>query len=197
MASSSPSANDGSDPHRPKMSPDDLPFNDTRHGWGWSDHCRNEVRAGKYGWAMAACQRGLDLPGLDPKAKASLLYNEGLAFEGGGDKDAAKGLYERSLAMRAPTDPGRFEVSAALSRVGDIAPAPPDSTSYACGATRCRAGQTCCSEVACVEGTLPQAVNCPLAEQRACDPKTNEPCGSQHCRATRWSATGTVWTCEP
>jgi DNA-binding protein Fis len=72
---------------------------------------------------MAACQRGLDLPDLDAKAKPALLYNQGLALEGVGDKAGAKVFYERSLALRGATDPGRAEVAAALTRVGGAPPA--------------------------------------------------------------------------
>jgi hypothetical protein len=142
-------SNDGSDPHRPVLSPDDSTFTDTRHGGGWSDRCWNEEHAGKFGWAMAACQRGLDLPDLDAKVKPSLLYNQGLALEGGADKTSAKGYYERSLALRSPSDPGRAEVTAALVRVGGTAPpalagGPPAAGT--CGSTgvRCGAGQKCC-----------------------------------------------------
>jgi hypothetical protein len=59
---SAPASNDGKDPHRPILSADDATFADTRRGWGWSDRCWNEEHAGMNGWAMAACQKGLDLP---------------------------------------------------------------------------------------------------------------------------------------
>jgi len=125
-ATAAPAAtNDGADPHRPVLSPDDGTFTDTRHGGGWSDRCWNEEHAGKFGWAMAACQKGLDLPDLDGKVKPSLLYNQGLAFEGGVDKTSAQGYYVRSLALRSPSDPGRAEVTAALVRVGGTAPPAP------------------------------------------------------------------------
>jgi hypothetical protein len=127
QAQAAPAAtpNEGNDPHAPVLSPDDRAFTDTRHGWGWSDHCYKEDGAGKYGWAMAACQKGLDLPDLDAKVKPLLLYNEGLALERGGDNAAARALYERSLALRAPNDSGRTEVTAALVRVGGAAPPTP------------------------------------------------------------------------
>lgn len=163
-ATAAPAANAGTDPHTPVLSPDDAAFTDTRHGWGWSDKCWAEEHAGKYGWAMAACQRGLDLPGLDAKAKPSLLYNQGLALEGAGDQAGARGFYERSLGLRGANDPGRAEVAAALTRVGGTPPAQAVPTGQApglpghtpfggapagCGLNNliCRTGQKCCKDV--------------------------------------------------
>ena len=41
---------------------------------------------------MTACQKGLDLLDLDARVKPSLLYNQGLALEGGGDKKTREGF---------------------------------------------------------------------------------------------------------
>jgi hypothetical protein len=125
-------ASDGTDPKNPVLAPDDAAFADTRHGWGWSDRSWKELHDRKFGWALAACEKGLDLPDLDPKAKAALVYNQGLAHEGGGDRATAKSLFEQSLALRPPNDPGRAEVAAALARVGG-APAPVAPTGQAPG----------------------------------------------------------------
>ena len=100
VASVAPAAHDGTDPKRPILSPQDASFTDGRHGWGWSDRCLNEAHAAKYGWAMAACQKGLDLPDLDGTAKPALIYNQGVIAEGAGDKAGARAFYGRSLALR-------------------------------------------------------------------------------------------------
>jgi len=154
-------ANDGNDPHQPVLSPDDAAFADPRRGWEWSNRCYNEDKARKYGWAMAACQKGLDLPDLDAKVKPLLLYNQGLALEGGGDNAGAKALYERSLALRSPNDSGRTEVAAALARVGGNAPAaaapgaaptcPGNEALYTDGQCHifCRTGMPCPANMEC------------------------------------------------
>jgi hypothetical protein len=139
--------NDGTDPRHPVLAPDDANFTDTRRGWGWSDRAWQEVHAGKYGWAVAACQKALALPDLDQKAKGALLYNDGLAYEGGHDKLDAKGLFQESLAARPANDPGRAEVQAALARVGGpLAPSRPAVQHDECSrpARGCPAGKQCC-----------------------------------------------------
>jgi hypothetical protein len=60
---------------------------------------------------------------VDPKARAALLYNEGLIAKGSGDATAARAYLSRSLALRGPTDPGRKEVELAFSSVGGQIPA--------------------------------------------------------------------------
>lgn len=57
--------NDGTDPNAPDLSPDDVNFVDNRKGFGWSDRCFTEIKAAKWGWARAACDRGLALPDVD------------------------------------------------------------------------------------------------------------------------------------
>jgi len=179
-ASVATATNDGTDPRSPVLAPADASFTDARHGWGWSDRCWNELHAKKFGWAMAACEKGLGLPDLDSKAKGALLYNEGLAYEGAHDVTDAKALFERSLAARAANDPGRAEVQQALARVGGP-PAPAAAKTFACGDHRCAKGQSCCPDGSCVE-PFQQLENCNLPDQRSCDPATNEPCDpGEHC----------------
>jgi hypothetical protein len=111
-------ASDGTDPKSPSLAPDDAAFTDARKGWGWGDRCVAELRAGKFGWARAACDRGLALPDLDPKARPPLLYNEGLIAKATGDLAAARTDFAQSLALRAPNDPGLAEVTKELKSVG-------------------------------------------------------------------------------
>jgi hypothetical protein len=155
------------------------PITDPRHGWGWSDRCWKELHDRKFGWALAACDRGLDLPDLDPKAKSALVYNKGLAFEGAGDRFTARSLFEQSLALRPPSDPGRAEVTAALVRVGGT-PSPGTTTTrtFQCGRVRCSAGQECCASTQRCLGASEVAPDGCLtpSDRRSCDPKTNEPC---------------------
>jgi hypothetical protein len=82
----------------------------------------NELRAGKFGWARAACDRGLALPDLDPKARPPLLYNEGLIAKATGDLSTARTDFAQSLALRAPNDPGLAEVIKELKSVGGSVP---------------------------------------------------------------------------
>ena len=51
--------------HLGDLSPDDVNFVDNRKGFGWSDRCFTEIKAAKWGWARAACDRGLALPDVD------------------------------------------------------------------------------------------------------------------------------------
>ncbi len=93
-------------------------YNDPRKGWGWGDRCVKELRAGKLGWARAACDRALALPDVDAKARPALLYNEGLIAKQGGDAAGARAYFGQSLALREVTDPGRTEVEKELRSVG-------------------------------------------------------------------------------
>jgi hypothetical protein len=154
--------NDGTDPRRPILSPEDASFTDRRHGWGWSDRCLNESHAGKYGWAMAACQKGLDLPDLDGQAKPALIYNEGVVAEAVGDKAGARVFYGRALALRPPDDPYHETVMQAVSRVGGN-PCNPDEeasvcfgmTSLLCCYKKCKKDSECptgfvCGDTMCI-----------------------------------------------
>ncbi len=111
-------ASDGTDPRSPSLAPDDATFIDARKGRGWGDRCVTELRAGRFGWARAACDRGLALPDLDPKVRPQLLYNEGLIAKATGDLAAARTDFAQSLALRAPNDPGLAEVTKELKSVG-------------------------------------------------------------------------------
>ena len=117
-------ANDGTDPKSPVLAPDDATFDDKQKGAGWSNRCFAEIKEGKWGWAHAACDRGLALPQVDTKAKATLLYNEGLIAKHASDLPGARRYFTESLALRPADDPGRAEVLKELASVGG-GPTPP------------------------------------------------------------------------
>ena len=170
-------ANDGTDPHVPVLSPDDVTLVDARHGRDWDERCWNEERQGKYGWAMACCRKALDVPELDESVKASLLYTEGMAMEGAGDMSSARDLYERSLAFGSPPDPGERGVQAAIARVSRPLTDRSRPVSFPCGRFRCATGQLCCGGVKCVASVFERDSDCfgyPMMP--ACDPTTHEPC---------------------
>jgi hypothetical protein len=174
--------NDGTDPKAPALSPDDVGFQDGRRGAGWGDRCFEEIKAGKWGWAQAACDRGLALSDVDPKVQPLLLYNEGLIAKHAGAEASARDYFVKSLALRAPDDPGRATVEKALESVGGKPVAAPKGT-YKCEDTRCRAEQICCPG-----GNEPHSAYCtdydPNSPKfcrltfRMCDPGTNQPCVS-------------------
>jgi hypothetical protein len=122
VAAEQAKANDGTDPKAPVLSPEDATFVDTRQGRGWGDRCFSEIKAGKLGWARAACDRGLALPDVDAAVRPALLYNEALIAKKGGDAAAARSYLEHSLALRAPGDPGRSIVEQELVSLGGSAP---------------------------------------------------------------------------
>jgi hypothetical protein len=193
-AATATAANDGTDAKNPVLALDDASFSDTRHGLGWSDRCWKELHDRKFGWALAACNKGLDLPDLDPKAKGALVYNKGLAFEGAGDRSTAKSLFEQSLALRPANDPGRAEVAAALARVGGTpSPGATAARTFQCGRVRCNAGQDCCpSAQRCFGSSEVAPDGCQIpSDRRSCDPKTNEPCDTANgetCRSQKIGA---------
>jgi len=81
-------------------------FVDTRGGSGWGERCTLHLRAGALDAAEAACARGLEIAER-PSTRGALFYNLGRIAEGRGDRAAARGAYESSLAARpgnAPTE---------------------------------------------------------------------------------------------
>jgi hypothetical protein len=94
------SSNDGADPLRPVLPPADKRFVDKRGGWGWSDRCWLNIKAQKWGWARAECDRGMALNPSSPQPMSSLLYNQGLIAVQMGDIESARNLMSRSLGMR-------------------------------------------------------------------------------------------------
>jgi hypothetical protein len=176
---------DGANANKPSLAPDDANFADARRGWGWSDRCFNEINQAKWGWARAACDRGLALPSIDPNARPALLYNEGLISKVAGDLAGARAYFQESLTLREPTDPGRAVVARELESVGGAIP----SRTFACGQTRCAAGQWCCLDTRCVAqagGDTCEGVE----DLRNCDAVTGEPCAApQRCKQIRWSPT--------
>ncbi len=115
-------ANDGTDPKNPVLSPDDVGFKDTRKGMGWGDRCFTEYKAGKLGWARAACDAGLALPEVDAKARPPLLFNEGLIAKAAGDTAGARNYFTQSLTLRPADDPGIPLVEKELRSVGGTPP---------------------------------------------------------------------------
>jgi hypothetical protein len=63
--------------------------------------------------------------------------------------------------------------------------------SYACGAGRCGPNEYCCDDGASPPHCAPHdigRVDCSLANLRACDPRTNEPCAPpMMCKPVQWS----------
>ena len=102
--------NDGTDANRPVMPDSDTGFMDPRGGWGWGDKCWTSLRAGKWGWAKAECDRGMAMNPASPQPRASLLYNEGLVAKSAGKIDEARQDFASSLALRE-----NAEVRAALN----------------------------------------------------------------------------------
>jgi hypothetical protein len=108
------SASDGTDAKHPALPAEDEGLVDRRGGWEWSDRCWLHLRAEKWGWAKAECDRGLALPAASPQPRASLLYNEGLIARAAGDVAAARRFFQESLAVREHP-----EVRAALAALPD------------------------------------------------------------------------------
>ena len=70
------------------------------------------------------------------------------------------------------------------------------TTSYACGATRCRANQYCCEEGRCVPHDMSGSDVCGMNNLRDCDPQTGEPCvAPTKCKLIRWSPSMTGYQC--
>jgi hypothetical protein len=107
---------DGTDAKHPSLPTSDDGFVDKRGGWGWGDKCWIHIKAGKWGWAKAECDKGMAIadPGA-PQPRASLLYNEGLIAKAAGDVGEARKDFQQSLGLREHP-----EVRAAL----DSLPAP-------------------------------------------------------------------------
>jgi hypothetical protein len=102
-------ANDGTDANRPVLPDADLAFVDARGGWGWGDKCWFSMKAGKWGWAKAECDRGMAMNPTSPQPRASLLYNEGLVVRAAGRIEEARQNFTSSLTLRE-----NAEVRAAL-----------------------------------------------------------------------------------
>jgi uncharacterized protein YecT (DUF1311 family) len=140
---------DGTNAREPHLAPADVGFNDARYGWGWGDRCVAHLKAGKVGWALAACDQGLALTNLDPKARPALLYNRGLIAKKAGDTAAAKAFFEQSIKLRPEGDPGKAIVEREYASLQSPSPSPSASAqagndgSSAQAAERCLADPTC------------------------------------------------------
>ena len=75
---------DGSDAHRPSLPPEDAGFVDTRGGAGWADKCWVNIRAKKWGWAKAECDKAVSMKPASPTPMASIPVQPGSDREGGG-----------------------------------------------------------------------------------------------------------------
>ena len=136
-AANGSAASEGLDWKSPVLSPDDTSFKDDRHGFGWGDRCFNEIKAGKLGWAKAACDKGLGLTDVDPGARPPLLYNIGVIARKAGDNDAAKGYFVKSLNLRPAGEAGRPIVEKDLRDLGGTVP--PVSPTAIIGKPECKA----------------------------------------------------------
>jgi peptidyl-prolyl cis-trans isomerase C len=96
--------NDGNDPARPVLPSAEDGFVDSRRGWGWGDKCWVSIKAKKWGWAKAECDKAMAMSPASPQPRASLLYNEGLIEQNVGHSDVARTLYRQSLALRPNGD---------------------------------------------------------------------------------------------
>lgn len=92
--------NDGTDANLPVLPEVDKHFVDARGGWGWSDKCWINLKAGKWGWAKAECDMAMAMNPASPQPRASLLYNEGLVATAAGKIDEARRDFTSSLALR-------------------------------------------------------------------------------------------------
>jgi tetratricopeptide (TPR) repeat protein len=91
-------------PTAAELPPEDLGFVDTRGGQGWGDRCWTHLKSGQLGWAKAECDRAMAMNPASPQPLASLLYNEGLLEQKLGHTDAARGYFQRSVALRPNPD---------------------------------------------------------------------------------------------
>jgi len=102
-----PSASAGADATKPVLAPADQGFVDPkcandkpRCGWGWASRCYDHLVHGAWGFARAACDKGLALDPKDPETRRMLFYNAGRVAERAGDLARARVLYTQSLAIR-------------------------------------------------------------------------------------------------
>lgn len=155
---------------------------DTRKGWDSSDACWRLLHENSLTEAEAACDRGLGLTNLDPKAKASLLYNKGLVYEKRGDRLRAAELMESSLSARPRDDDGATEVYNALLRVTRS----PKGSFYCEKGVMCHPGETCCRDARAK--CIPNGGSCEPGTSMGfhCDPGSHYPCPmSQVCRMAK------------
>jgi hypothetical protein len=95
-----PVANDGSDGANPVLPGTDSEFVDTRAGAGWGDKCWLNIKANKWGWAKAECDRAIAMNPPSHEIRAMLLYNEGLIDRHLGRNDTARAFFVDSIALR-------------------------------------------------------------------------------------------------
>jgi tetratricopeptide (TPR) repeat protein len=101
------------------LAPSDIGFVDGQGGTGWGNRCWAHLRAGRYDWARAACERGLALNPARPYPRANLLYNMGLVETHDAHPDVARRYLQESLALRPASDlAGAAEVRKALAALG-------------------------------------------------------------------------------
>ncbi len=93
------SLDDGRDPQRPRLAPEDAPYVGRRSAWDWSTACWVHGNKGRWGYAAAACSEA-DKAGVDAKTLPMLRYNQGRVARQAGDFARARRLFEESLAVR-------------------------------------------------------------------------------------------------
>lgn len=95
----SDAVNDGRDPRRPILAPEDAPFVGRRSAWDWSSACYVHENAGEWGYAAAACDEA-EKTAVDTKTYPMLRYNQGRVARQAGDIAKARRLFEESLIAR-------------------------------------------------------------------------------------------------
>ena len=89
---------------RSELAPADIGFVDTQRGTGWGNRCWLHLRAGRFDWARAACERGLALVPARPYPRAYLVYNMGLIEVHDARPDLAREHFQESIALRPASD---------------------------------------------------------------------------------------------
>jgi hypothetical protein len=181
-----PVRNDGTDARTPVLSPKDEGFVDRGMGMGWYQRCKDEEREGKYGWAMAACEKGLAQTNMRQSTRATLYYLQGMSLEASHAFPGAKAKYQHALENGGTLEPGQAAVEAAVARVDKAIRLGTPGVTFPCGDNlRCAKDQWCCSETGCFDQADASRDCADLAFAVQCDKKTNEPCRApEQCTVT-------------
>jgi len=91
---------DGADGHRPSLPPEDSGFVDTHGGAGWGNKCFANIKAKKWGYAKAECDKAISMGPAAPMPMASILFNQGLIAQGMGETEKARAYFTSSLGLR-------------------------------------------------------------------------------------------------
>lgn len=93
-------ARDGADGHRPILPPEDSGFVDTHKGTGWGNKCFANIKAKKWGYAKAECDKAIWMGPTTPMPMAAILFNQGLIAQGMGETERARAYFSSSLGLR-------------------------------------------------------------------------------------------------